>query len=96
MQLSSTDITIAEQLELVLLAAIPEEYEVEMPGYTTTLGDFSVDDSHTIPPRMTGAAGNARIRVQKTFILEPYLPGAYTIPPLDYFVSRNKGRSRRK
>ena len=82
MQLSSTNITIAEQLELVLQAAIPEEYEVEMPGYTTTLGDFSVDDYHTIPPRMTGATGNARILVQKTFILEPYLPGTYTIPPL--------------
>ena len=90
MQLSSTNITIAEQLELVLLAAIPEEYEVEMPGYTTTLGDFSVDDYHTIPPRMTGATGNARILVQKTFILEPYLPGTYTIPPLTILYQETK------
>jgi hypothetical protein len=81
MQLSSTKITIAEQLELMLQAAVPEEYEVEMPGYTTSLGDFSVDDFHTRPPRLTGAA-NTRIVVQKTFILKPYLPGAYTIPPL--------------
>ena len=65
MQLNSTDITIAEQLELVLLAAIPEEYEVEMPSYTTTLGDFSVDDFHTSPPRMTGAAINTRIGCRK-------------------------------
>ena len=82
MQLSSTDITVAEQVELVLQATIPEEYEVEMPGYTTTLGDFSVDDFHSSAPRLTGATGNTRLVVKKTFILEPYLPGTYTIPPL--------------
>lgn len=81
MQLSSTKITIAEQLELVLLAAVPEEYEVEMPSHATSLGDFSVDDFDARPPRLTGTA-NTRIVVQKTFILKPYLPGTYTIPPL--------------
>jgi hypothetical protein len=90
MQLSSTNITIAEQIELVLQAAIPEEYEVEMPSYTTTLGDFSVDDFHTSPPRLTGAANNTRLVVPKTFILEPYLPGTYTIPALK-IIYREKG-----
>jgi hypothetical protein len=90
MQLSSTEITIAEQLELVLQAAIPEEYEVEMPSYTTTLGDFSVDDFRTSPPRLTGAANNTRLVVPKTFILEPYLPGTYTIPALK-IIYREKG-----
>jgi hypothetical protein len=90
MQLSSKEITIAEQLELVLLAASPEEYEVEMPSYTTTLGDFSVDDFHTSPPRLTGAANNTRLVVPKTFILEPYLPGTYTIPALK-IIYREKG-----
>ncbi len=94
-QLSSTEITIAEQLELVLLAAVPEEYEVEMPSYTTSLGDFSVDDFHANPPRLTGTA-NARIVVQKTFILKPYLPGTYTIPPLTilYKVGSENGEQK--
>jgi hypothetical protein len=82
MQLSSTKITIADKLELALYAAIPEEYEIEMPSFTTTLGDFSVNDFHTSPPRLTGATNNTQIIVQKTFILEPYLPGTYTIPAL--------------
>jgi len=96
MQLSSTDINVAEQLELLLLAAFPEEYEVEMPGYTTTLGDFTVKDFNNLPPRMTGATGNARLVVQKTFILEPYLPGTYTIPPLTILFQEGSAGSVQK
>jgi hypothetical protein len=88
-QIDSTEITIADQLNLILQANIPEEYEVVLPSHKTSLGDFAVKDFHTSTPRMTGPAGNVRISHQKTFILEPYLPGTYTIPPLQ-IIYRNK------
>jgi hypothetical protein len=95
MQLSSTAITIAEQLELNLYASIPEEYEMEMPSHKTTLGDFSVNDVHSSPTRLSGSADNTRLVVHKTFILEPYLPGTYTIPALKISY-REKGEGKEK
>ena len=77
------EITIAEQLELVLETAVPENVEVEFPSYALSLGDFTLKDTRIGPARMTGSGASVRIVHQVTYLLEPYLSGTYTIPALE-------------
>jgi hypothetical protein len=79
---SKKEITIAEQLELVLEAAVPENTDVEFPSYSTSLGDFSLIDTSILPARMTGSGGTDQVERQVTYLLEPYLSGTYTIPAM--------------
>jgi len=78
--INKKEITIAEQFELVLEAAVPENIAVEFPTYSTSLGDFTLKDSQVLPARMTGSGDNLLIQHRVTYILEPYLSGTYTIP----------------
>ena len=79
---SKKEITIAEQLELVLEATAPENVAVEFPSYAASLGDFTLKDTRLDPPRMSGSGDNVRVTHGVTYLLEPYLPGTYAIPPL--------------
>jgi len=86
---SKKEITIAEQLTLVLETAVPENTDVEFPAYNAGLGDFTLKDARISPPRMTGSGDTIRIVHQVTYLLEPYLSGSYTIPAMTV-IYRNK------
>ena len=79
---SKKEITVAEQLELILEAAAPENTEIEFPSYSAAVGDFTLRDVRVVPARMAGPAGDLRIVRRVIYTLEPYLSGTYTIPAM--------------
>lgn len=79
---SKKDISIAEQIEVILEAAVPENIEVEFPAYSASLGDFTLKDTLILPARMTGSGDAVRVVRQTSYLLEPYLAGMYTIPAM--------------
>jgi len=78
---NKTEITVAEQLEMMLEASAPENIEVVFPTYSVSLGDFTLKDIKLHPARMTGA-GDVRVSYVASYLLGPYLPGTYSIPPM--------------
>jgi hypothetical protein len=89
-RISKKELSVAEQLTLVLETAVPENTEVEFPSYSASLGDFSLKDTRILPGRMTGSGDNVRIVHQATYLLEPYLAGTYTIPAME-ITYRDRG-----
>jgi hypothetical protein len=79
---SKKDITIAEELKLVLEATAPENTDVVFPSYKASLGDFTLKDTLILPARMTGTGDTVRVVHQVTYLLQPYLAGTYTIPAM--------------
>ncbi|KPK22999.1 MAG: hypothetical protein AMJ61_16505 [Desulfobacterales bacterium SG8_35_2] len=88
--INKKEITIAEQLELVLETAVPENMAVEFPTYSASLGDFTLKDSRALPARMTGSGDDLRVLHQIIYILEPYLSGTYTIPVMTVTYSEKE------
>jgi len=76
------EISIAEQLQLVLEASAPENMEVQFPSYSESLGDFTLMDVKSYPARMTGTGDTIRVIHVAIYLLEPYLPGTYSIPEM--------------
>ena len=72
-------ITIAEELELVLEVNFAFGYEVTIPAIGQALSDFSITD-YTVSP--TQQRENDRLELRRTYVLEPFLSGEYTIPAL--------------
>jgi hypothetical protein len=84
------EITIAEQLQVVLEASAPENIKIEFPSYSASLGDFTLIDVKNHPARMTGTGDNVRVIHIATYLLEPYLPGIYSIPNMSVtYLDRN-------
>jgi hypothetical protein len=84
------EISIAEQLELVLETSAPENIGIEFPVYSASLGDFTLIDVKRYPARMAGAGDNVRVSHVVSYLLEPYLPGTYSIPKMTViFLDKN-------
>lgn len=87
-RLHSTEITVAEQLQLAVAVTMPEGYTVEFPRPGTRLGEFAVTDSRISQPRLTDSGS---LLEKRSYLLEPFLSGDYTIPPLEIrFRKQNK------
>lgn len=71
--------TIAESLVLSLEAEVEEGFEAELPGFGEKLGEFGIKDYREDPPRLTATN---KILSRKTYTLEPFLSGEYTIEPM--------------
>lgn len=87
LHLDRTEITTAERLALQLTATLPEGYRAEFPSITEQLGDFTVIDQHRSQPRL---ATNNLVELQVNVLLEPFLAGSYTIPPLSIRALREE------
>jgi hypothetical protein len=91
-RITGKEITIAEQLKVVLETSAPENMAVEFPVYSASLGDFTLIDVQKHPARMAGTGDAVRVIHGTTYLLEPYLPGTYTIPEMVVtFVDGNNG-----
>lgn len=84
-------ITTVETLELHLEATLEDGYEVQFPAYpqaeaepTSDEGDednvFTLADYEDAAPVLLD---DGRVRRQRTYFLEPFLDGTYTIPALE-------------
>jgi hypothetical protein len=70
----------AEEIILVLEAAVDEEWSVKFPEIQDHLGKFRVIDRTVEGPRLNR---NRNIIYTNRYTLEPFLPGDYAIPPLE-------------
>lgn len=72
-------ITLAERLELSLEITVSEAYEVELPRFGEKLEQFGIVDYRTTQPELIDGG---RKRVRRSYVLEPFLSGDYTIPAM--------------
>jgi len=73
------EVTIAERLELTLEADAEEGQEVKLPAFGEKLEQFGIVDYRTSQPELVG---KGRVRLRKSYVLEPFLSGTYKIPPM--------------
>jgi len=76
---SGKEITIADRLKLSIEVVSDENYEVELPEFGKNLEQFGIVDCKTQPPELVG---KNRKKIKRSYVLEPFLAGEYTIPPL--------------
>ena len=86
-KINKKEITVADQLKVVLEISAPENMEIEFPTYSASLGDFTLEDVKIHPARMTGTGNNVRVIHVATYLLEPYLPGTYNIPVMTVTIT---------
>lgn len=72
-------ISVADRLRVVLEASAPETMDVELPGRTAKLGEFTVADFRASQPRLSA---EGRVVHRSSYVLEPFLAGSYKLPPL--------------
>lgn len=73
------EITIAERLNLTLTIIVDEDYDTVLPGFGEKLEQFGIVDYHTTQPELIE---DNRKKISRTYVLEPFLSGEYTIPPM--------------
>lgn len=78
-RVSRLELTVAERLELSIAAVVPENNELRFPASEEKLGGFKVVEAHRDPPRLLPGG---RVATVKRYLLEPFLAGAYLLPPL--------------
>lgn len=72
-------VTIAESIILTIEAEVEEGFEAELPKFGEKLGEFGIRDYRDEPPHLTS---EQKIVSKKTYTLDPFLSGDYTIAPL--------------
>ena len=86
------EITIAQRLHLSIRVTVNEDYEVELPAFGEKLEQFGIVDYHTTQPELMA---NNRVKVSRSYVLEPFLSGEYRIPPMEVrFWKKSEGRKR--
>jgi len=78
--------TIADRIRLTIEVYAREDYAVELPRFGEKLEQFGIVDYYTTPPELVG---DNTTRVSRSYVLEPFLSGAYTIPPMTVRFSRS-------
>ena len=94
LQTSKKELTVAEELAVVLETAVPENVAVKFPEFSASLGDFTLKESLIATPRLTGSGDTIRVVHRVRYIVEPYLSGTYSIPALTVsYLEAKKGRT---
>jgi hypothetical protein len=73
------EITIADRLTLKITVISDEDDEIELPAFGAELDQFGIVDYHTTGPELMG---EGKKKIGRSYILEPFLSGDYTIPPM--------------
>jgi hypothetical protein len=81
-------ITVADRLELTITVLAPADHEVELPDKLPETGEneakFSLVETKAPSQELTkdDRTHISQIKVSRTYILEPFLAGVYTIPAM--------------
>lgn len=86
--LSSTRISIAQDLKLTITARSKPGWQVRFPAIGTTLGQFAVAGRSSSGSTLTRAGYILR---ERSYVLQPFVSGQYAVPPLT--VSAGDGKS---
>ena len=79
LDITPPEITIADRLTLSMTVVADEAVEIEFPPFGEKLEQFGVVDYNTTLPELVD---KNKKKIRRTYILEPFLSGDYTIPPL--------------
>ena len=74
-----SELTVADFLDLVLEASTTEDRRIEFPSPQESLGEFRVVETRRGSPRLLE---DGRVAEESTYVLEPFLPGDYTVPAM--------------
>lgn len=88
LRLDRDELSIAERLQLSLTVDADEAYEVQLPKVGDKLDQFGIVDYSTSQPQLLDGG---KVRTVRTYVLEPFLSGDYTIPPMTVIFSRKEG-----
>jgi len=77
--LDRKEITIAQHVKLLLEARAREGYKVRLPSFGDKLYQFGIVDYRSYPPSIER---DSTVVVKREYVLEPFLSGEYTIPPM--------------
>jgi hypothetical protein len=83
---SRKQISIADRLQLELTAVVDEDYEASLPEFGDKLEQFGIVDYQAPAPRLLEGG---RVQIRKTYELEPFLSGDYTIPAMKVHFWKN-------
>ena len=78
-RVSRSELTVADRIDLLLEASSPEDRSVEFPSPEENLGEFRVIETRGGSPKLLE---DGRVAEDRTYVLEPFLPGDYTIPAM--------------
>jgi hypothetical protein len=79
LKVSRDRLTVADSLDLVLEATAPEQEKIRFPAIDDKLGEFRVASRGSRGPRLVA---EGRIIERRSYRLEPFLAGEYTIPAM--------------
>ena len=75
------EITIAERCDLTFEVILLEQYELTMPALSPDIIDFGIVDYRDGKPELLDGG---RVAYRRSYTLEPFLSGEYTIPELTF------------
>ena len=81
--LDRTSLNAAESVHATLRVMAPPTVSVELPATEEKLGGFSVASTSDAPDVVVPADGETRTCMIRTYTLDPFLPGDYTLPALE-------------
>ena len=84
--------TVAEPVNLELAVSAAEDWKVVWPVVKGKLGEFQVVDQGESRPELLP---DGRTRQVRNYVLEPFLSGAYSIPPLEFKFEKEGQESQR-
>ncbi len=73
------DMTIADRLHLTITVTADENYAIQLPRFGEKLEQFGIVDYQTTEPELID---KNRIKISRSYVLEPFLSGDYNIPPM--------------
>jgi len=80
LRVSAAEITASDRVLVEVEAVALEGEEIDFPQFDEKLGEFQVVDSRRSSPRLVD---EGRVLVKQSYELEPFLPGDYSLPPLE-------------
>ena len=87
------EITVADHLTLKVTVTAGEDYDVDLPLLSNKLDKFTVVEFSTDQPELLD---DGRVQVSRSYILEPFLAGSYSVPPLKvYFAKKGVAADKR-
>jgi len=89
---SASRITTAQRVEATLEVLAPEGATVTLPGSDAAVGEFTLVDLTRDEPAV---APDGRIVHRETYVLEPFLDGAYAVGPIRLSYTPGPGQAAR-
>ncbi len=83
-------ISVADNVTFNISVIAGEDYDIELPNPEGKLDKFEVIDFTTVQKELLD---DGRVKVSRSYVLEPFLAGSYVIPPLKIYFNKKGAAS---